>query len=183
MSNRIRNLSIASTFLFSTALLTFGSDVRMPPKKPNELSPEQQTSVTIAGKQIRIEYSAPSARGRKVMGEVVPYGHVWRTGADGATTLVTDADLKFGSLQVPKGVYTVWTLPSENGWQLIINKQTKQWGTNYSEAQDLGRTPMQVKKATPREQMQIQLKSTGAKSGELEIAWGDTVATAPFTVQ
>jgi len=183
MSNRIKNLSIASTLLLSTALLTFGSDVRMPPKKPNELSPEQQTSVTIGGKQIRIEYSAPSAGGRKVMGEVVPYAHVWRTGADGATTLVTDADLKFGSLQVPKGVYTVWTLPSENGWQLIINKQTKQWGTNYSEAQDLGRTAMQVKKVTPREQMQIQLRSTGAKSGELEIAWGDTVATAPFTVQ
>ena len=168
----------------SVGVLAVASDVRMAPRRPNELSPEKQTSATIAGKQIRMEYSAPSARGRKVMGEVVPYGQVWRTGADGATTLVTDGDLKFGSLTVPKGVYTVWTLPGENGWQLIINKQTGQWGTNYDASQDLGRVPMKVTKlSSPREQVQITLKPTGGNKGELQVSWGDVEAIAPFTVQ
>lgn len=175
---------ITVAMLVSLGAVAAASDVRMPPKKPNALSPEMQTSATIGGKQIRIEYSAPSARGRKVMGEVVPYGKVWRTGADGATTLVTDADLQFGSLSVPKGVYTVWTLPGENDWQLIINKQTHQWGTMYDASQDLGRVPMKVTKlSSPREQVQITLKPTGANTGELQVSWGDVEASAPFTVR
>jgi hypothetical protein len=176
-------ITVAS-LVVSLGSLAVASDVRMAPKKPNEKSPEMKTTATIAGKQIRIEYSAPSARGRTVMGQVVPYGQVWRTGADGATTLVTDADLKFGSLSVPKGVYTVWTLPGQNDWQLIINKQTNQWGTNYDASQDLGRVPMKVTKvSSPQEQVKIELKPTGGKTGELQVSWGDVQATAPFTVQ
>jgi hypothetical protein len=180
----MNSFKIGLAMLMSLGALAVASDVRMAPKKPNALSPEMKTSATIAGKQIRIEYSAPSARGRKVMGDVVPYGQVWRTGADGATTLVTDADLKFGSLTVPKGTYTLWTLPGENDWQLIINKQTGQWGTNYDQSQDLGRVPMKVTKlSSPREQVQITLKPTGANTGELQVSWGDVEASAPFTVQ
>ena len=80
-------------------------------------------------------------RGRKIMGGLVPYGKVWRTGANPATTLITKANLKIGTLDVPAGTYTIYTLPNEDQWLLIVNKQTGQWGTVYHEDQDLGRTP------------------------------------------
>ena len=72
------------------------------------------------------------------MGELVPYDKVWRTGANAATTLKTTAALDFGGTLVPAGTYTLYTLPGEKGWKLILNKQTGQWGTQYDQAQDLG---------------------------------------------
>ena len=77
------------------------------------------------------------------MGGLVPYGQVWRTGANAATTLVTPRDLRIGDTPVPAGTYTLYTLPGESEWQLIINRQTGQWGTEYDQAQDLARIPMQ----------------------------------------
>src|SRR5947209_1896454 len=97
------------------------------------LSPPTSTSVTIAGKKITIDYGAPSARGRKVMGRLVPYGEVWCTGANDATNLTTEADLDIAGLKIPKGSYTLWTLPDKTEWMLIINKQTGQWHTEYHE--------------------------------------------------
>jgi Protein of unknown function (DUF2911) len=102
----------------------------------NLQSPAAETSVTIAGKAITIKYSAPSMRGRKIFGDGGQISKdgtwpVWRTGADEATALHTDADLNIGGLDVPKGDYTVFTLVNVNPWQLIINKQTKQWGLTY----------------------------------------------------
>jgi len=148
----------------------------------NKLSPTAETSVKLGGHAITIEYNAPSARGRKVEGGLVPYGSVWRLGADSATTLTTDADIKIGDLKVSKGVYTLYILAAENGWKLIVNKQTGQWGTEYNEAQDLGRVPMKVTKLSqPVETLKITLKSAGASQGTLEIAWGATRAVV--TVQ
>ena len=112
------------------------------PKKP--LSPPAKAEATINGKKITIDYSAPSKRNRVIMGELVPYGKVWRTGANAATTLTTAADLMIGSLHVPAGKYTLYTIPGEKEWTLIVNKQTGQWGTNYDEKQDLGRVKMTV---------------------------------------
>src|SRR3954471_11117283 len=110
------------------------------PKKP--ASPPAQASVELKGKTITIDYSAPSVRGRQIAGGLVPYGKVWRTGANAATTLKTPIDIKIGDLKVPAGTYTLYSLPSENGCILIVNKQTGQWGTEYDEAKDLGRVPM-----------------------------------------
>src|SRR5580704_9147519 len=112
----------------------------------NGLSPTAETSVTLGGHAITIEYNAPSARGRQVEGGLVPYGSVWRLGADSATTLTTDTDITIGDLKVPKGVYTLYILASESGWKLLVNKQTGQWGTDYSEGQDLGRVSMKTSK-------------------------------------
>ena len=81
-------------------------------------------------------------RGRKIMGGLVPYGRWWRTGADNATTFQTEADLDIGGLKVPKGTYTIYTLPGAKEWQLIVNKQTGQFGTEYDQQQDLGRVKM-----------------------------------------
>ncbi|MGI8992068.1 MAG: DUF2911 domain-containing protein [Bryobacteraceae bacterium] len=153
-------------------------------KKKAAPSPPADTSVTIDGKKIGIEYSAPSMRERKIFGALVPYGQVWRTGANAATTLKTEADLDIGGLQVPKGEYTIYTLPSQSGTMLIVNKQTGQWGTEYSQGQDLGRVKMTVSRPpAPVETFKIALSGEGGKKGKLTMAWENTVASVPFTVK
>ena len=112
-------------------------------KKP--ASPPAQTKLTFTdGKTVTIDYSAPSMRGRKIFGGLVPYDEVWRTGANAATSLKTDVDLVIGGETVPKGEYTLYTQPGMSNWKLIINKQTGQWGTEYSQGQDLVRVNMKV---------------------------------------
>src|SRR5215210_2048879 len=113
------------------------------PKKP--LSPPAKAEATVKGKKVTIDYSAPSRRGRAIMGELVPYGKVWRTGANAATTLTTESDVMIGAIHVPAGTYTLFTIPGEKEWTLIVNKQTGQWGLAYDESQDLGRTKLNVK--------------------------------------
>jgi hypothetical protein len=142
----------------------------------NKLSPPADTSMTLGGKTVTIEYNAPSARGRKVEGGLIPSGSVWRLGADSATTLTTDTDLMIGDLKVPKGIYTLYLLGGEKDWKLIVNKQTGQWGTEYDESKDLGRTSMKVTKLPqPAETLKINLKSPGV----LEVVWGNSQATVP----
>jgi hypothetical protein len=123
-------------------------------------------------------------KGRKVMGELVPYGKVWRTGADEATTLTTDKELQVGGTIVPAGKYTLFTLPGQADWQLIINKQTGQWGTEYDQKQDLARVPLKKNAASaPVEQLTISVDKNPAGGGLLRIAWENTELTAPFTVR
>ena len=145
-------------------------------------SPHETTTATVDGAKISITYGRPYAKGRKIAGGLVPYGQVWRTGADEATTLVTDKALMFGSTHVQPGTYTLYTLPGEKEWQLIINKQTGQWGTEYDQKQDLGRIPMKVgKTSAPVEQLTLQIADTPS-GGEIRLSWENTLATVPFTV-
>ena len=114
----------------------------------------------------------------------MPYGEVWRAGANEATALKTDADLKLGDLNVPKGSYTLWVLPQADGWTLIVNKQTGQWGTDYNAGQDFGKTKMMLSKApSPMEKFEIKLDKTSGSTGKLTMEWESTVATVPFTVK
>jgi hypothetical protein len=148
-----------------------------PPAKPAvALSPAAQASVTLNGKSLTIDYCAPSLRGRKVGDQIAPYGKVWRTGANTATTLHTDANLMIGDQAVPAGTYTLYTLPSQQGWKLIINKQTGQWGTVYNEAQDLGRVAMSdgAAPSAPVEVFKIQFEHTHGSSTEVHLMWGNT---------
>jgi hypothetical protein len=152
------------------------------------LSPPAAANVTIDGKKLSIAYSAPSVRGRKIMGGLVPYGQVWRTGADNATTFQTDADIVMGAetggLKVPKGTYTIYTLPGANDWQLIVNRQTGQFGTEYDQRQDLGRVKMAMAQTpAPVERFKIELSSAGAKKGLLKMTWERTEVSVPITVQ
>ncbi len=146
-------------------------------------SPHVRTDWTIHGANISIEYGRPYLKGRTVGKEVAPFGQPWRTGADQATTLKTDKDLKFGALGVPAGTYTLYTLPGETEWQLIVSRKTGQWGIPYpGEDQDLGRVPMKVGKTrAPAEQLTISIDPTDT-GGILRIEWGTTSASVPFTV-
>jgi len=148
------------------------------------LSPPAVAEVKLDGHAVTIHYNTPFMRGRKIMGGLVPYGQVWRTGANPATSLVTTVNLKIGSAMVPAGAYTLYTLPSEGTWMLIINKQTGQWGTVYNQSQDLARVEM--KKATlpePQEKMSISFEHTHGKSTELHVRWETTDVSVPVVAQ
>jgi Protein of unknown function (DUF2911) len=147
-------------------------------------SPPADTSVTIAGKAIRINYSAPSMRGRKIFGGLEAYGRVWRAGANDATALHTDANLDIGGLTVPKGDYTLFVYLDPNQWQLIVSKQTGEWGLDYSQSRDLGRVKMDMSKPPkPIETYKMTLSSLGANKGKLQLAWENTIAEVGITVK
>jgi Protein of unknown function (DUF2911) len=98
-----------------------------------------------SGKTLTIDYSSPRAKGRKVYGDLVPYGQVWRAGANEATTFVTDTDLTVGGTTVPAGSYTIFTVPNADKWQLVISKKTGEWGTAYpGPGEDLARIDMKI---------------------------------------
>jgi len=109
-------------------------------------SPAAKATCTLAdGKTITVDYSSPRAKGRKIYGGLVPYGEVWRTGANEATTFVTTADVMVGGTHVPAGSYTVFTIPNKDKWTLVISKKTGEWGTNYPGPEnDLARIEMKV---------------------------------------
>ena len=159
------------------------------PAKKAPLSPPAETSVTIAGKALSIKYSAPSVRGRQIFGEggqvsKDPNYPVWRAGANSATALHTEADLNIKGLDVPKGDYTIFALVNVTPWQLIINKQTGQWGLSYDQKQDLGRVPMDMSKPpAPIETYKMTLSATGANTGKLQLEWDNFTASVPFTVK
>ena len=175
--------SVALLAVASTALTAqMGAAPGQPPKPMP--SPPATASVTVAGGTIDIRYNTPQMRGRKIMGGLVPYGKVWRTGANPATTLITSVPLKFGALLVPAGTHTIYSLPSEDAWQLIINNQTGQWGLTYNQSMDLGRVPMLAKPmSAPQEGMSLSFENTTATSTELHMRWETTdryvVITAP----
>jgi len=142
-------------------------------------SPPAQADATLGGKRVTIHYNAPSMRGRKIMGELVPWDKIWRTGANPATSFVTAVDLKIGALDVPAGSYTLYTVPEQapSSWILVINKQTGQWGTEYDQKQDLGRTEMKLKKlVSPQEVMSISFENVHGKTAELHVRWATTDA-------
>lgn len=170
----MKSILVSTVLLLATMSLASAQG-----QKKTPLSPKAETSATLNGKTVSIQYSSPQMRNRKIFGELVPFGQVWRAGADNATSLHTDADLMIGPLVVPKGDYTIYVLPNQTEWSLIINKQTGQWGTEYHEEQDLGRVQMLLKDASnPIEGFKITLSGAG-KKGMLQLEWANTIATVP----
>jgi hypothetical protein len=148
-------------------------------------SPSQEATLTVAGKTISIKYSAPSVRGRQVFGDGGVVSHdrtypVWRAGANRATAFHTDQDLNLGGHAVPAGDYTLFVLVKDpEAWQLIINKQTGQWGLTYKEDQDLARVPMDMSKpAAPVETLKYTLTKT-----KLTLEWDDHVGSVNMTLK
>jgi hypothetical protein len=146
-----------------------------PQDKSKRPSPPATAEVTLKNKKITIDYSRPSLKGRKVGQELAPYGKVWRTGANEATALNTEIDLNIGGVKVPAGKYTLYTLPSEGTWKLIINKQTGQWGTKYDESQDLARVDMKKSPLQqPVEQFTISFDKKNENTATLNLDWENT---------
>ena len=133
------------------------------------------------GKGIHVAYSSPQAKGRKIYGGLVPYGEVWRTGANEATTFVNDVDVTTGGKTIPAGSYTMFTVPAQDKWTLIISKKTGEWGIPYPEGQDFARVDMQVSKTSaPVEGFTISFHEMGTGC-HMYLDWENTRATVEIT--
>ena len=173
----LRLLVITSAAIAALSTLALG-------QRSKYTSPEAKAEVTIAGKHLAVDYYAPSAHGRKIMGALVPFNEVWCTGANIATGFTTDADLEIGGLKLPRGSYSIWTIPTDKDWTLILNKETGQFHLNYNQSLDFGRTKMNVKTlAAPVETFRVDLRADGGNRGTLALVWETTEASVGFTVR
>jgi hypothetical protein len=168
-----KRLAVGVSCILLVAVAAIGQQDKS--KRP---SPPATAQVELKGKKVTLDYSQPSLKGRKVGQELAPYGKVWRTGANEATSLTTEVDLNIGGVKVPAGKYTLYTLPAEGTWKLIINKQTGQWGTQYDESQDLARVDMKKSSLPqPVEQFKIAFDKKSANTAELNLDWENTRVT------
>ena len=142
-------------------------------------SPAASASCDLgAGKTIKTDYSSPRMKGRKIYGGLVPFGEVWRAGANEATTFVTSSDVTVGGKAVPAGSYTIFTVPNADKWTLIINKKTGEWGVPYKyEGDELARVDMKVSKLpSPVENFTIAYDKSGSGC-TLRMDWEGTRAS------
>lgn len=137
--------------------------------------------------RITIDYGQPHARGRGIFGGLVPYGEVWRLGANWATRLTLDFDVRFGDLDVPRGEYTLFLLPRDDGGELIVSRQTRQWGTDYDPAHDFGRTPLDrrtlgeaVRSLAVTLEPHLPTEEGAVPSGALRVTWGEAEYSTPW---
>lgn len=143
--------------------------------------------------RIAISYGQPHARGRRIIGGLIPTDTVWRFGANLATTLHTDVDLTIGTLAVPRGDYTLFLLHTSAGaWQLVVNSRTAEWGTDYDRSKDIGRVPLTPRTTQDDEEsltMYLVPDSAAPQSGyaalagSLRIRWGTTELLTKWTVK
>ena len=170
-------------FAILTCLVSFGAfaQTQVP-------SPPAVVIQKVGGTEVMIKYAQPAVKGRldfgtKAQKAVVPYGEVWCTGANIATGFTLGADIQMGGLKMPKGEYSIWTLPNAQEWMLIINKETGQFHLNYNVSLDFGRTKMELKTLPDAvETFRVELRDEGGKKGRLILLWENTEASMPFTV-
>ena len=183
----------------STAVLLGASAVAQESRARPHVAPSGRvtTSVTFDGRvqrsgawfpgtpshsgpsRITIDYGQPHARGRTIFGDLVPYGEVWRVGANWATRLTLDLDVRIGDLDVPRGEYTLFLRPREDGADLIVSLETRQWGTDYDPSRDFGQASMERRAlGAATQSMAITLQpnlggeNEDVPSGTLRVAWG-----------
>ena len=150
--------------------------------KSKRPSPPATTKCDLGGKSITVDYSSPRAKGRKVFGGIVPYGEVWRAGANEATTFVTTSDLMVGGQHVPAGKYTIFTIPNQDKWTLIISKKTGEWGIPYPGADsDLTRVDMKVAPTSGAVEDFTIAFDKGGKGCTLRMEWENTRASVDIS--
>lgn len=182
----MKKLLLIPVALFAIATLATAQVEMSQDKKP--ASPPANAECKFSnGKTVKINYSSPRAKGRKIFGAasdqaLVPYGQVWRTGANSATTFVTDGSVGVGGKDVPAGNYTIFTVPNADSWTLIVNKKTGEWGIPYKyESDELARVPMTVSKTSaPVENFTIAFDQAGSKC-TLRMEWENTRAQVEIT--
>jgi Protein of unknown function (DUF2911) len=159
------------------ALFGFLATLARVAQKPSP--PESATCDLGGGKSVKTDYSSPRMKGRKIYGELVPYGKVWRTGANEATTFVASSNITVGGKSVPAGNYTIFTVPGADKWTLIVNKKTGEWGIPYKyEGDELARIDMKVSKLpSPVENFTISYEKSGGGC-TMHIDWETTRASA-----
>jgi hypothetical protein len=148
-----------------------------------QLSVRDTMRAEIGGARFMVDYGRPLARGRVLLGNIIPYNYVWRTGANAATQFSTSVPITLGGVRLPAGMYTLWTVPRESGVDLVVNSQTGQWGTGYNRKLDVGRSAMATEAlAAPVEKFTISVVPTDARHGRLVMEWGTFRWTAPIVI-
>jgi hypothetical protein len=174
---RLSFYGLCMLFIFCSA---GAQDLKLP-----VLSPSSSISQEISTSKIEINYSRPSLRGRKMFGDVVPYGMVWRTGANSATKITFGEDVSIGGTSVKAGSYSLYTIPGEQEWEIIINKNTGNWGANgYDTKDDVVRTKVRSSVLqTPVETFTITIGSIGFSSCTIDLSWERTHVSIPVGIQ
>lgn len=183
MKKHLFKFTVATATIFCCVLPAIGQQKRV--------SPHETISTNFEGSRVIVVYGRPytkdpkTGENRKVWGKLVPYGKVWRTGADEATLLITQKPLVIGKTNVPAGAYTLFTLPAEDGSaKLIINKQIGQWGLSYDEKQDLARVDLKKDALdAPVDQFTMAIEKNPSGGGTLKMMWENTQYSVPFTVE
>jgi len=182
--NKLKSLILLAAIVASTLPLM---------AQQKRVSPHETIGTVIDGSRVTVVYGRPyskdphSGEVRKIWGGLVPYGKIWRMGADEATVLLVQKPIMFGETTVPTGAYTLWVLPNEDGSaKLVINKQVGQWGAgrgSYDDKQDLGRVDLK-KEATsaPVDQFTMAVAKGADGGGEIKLMWENTQYSAAFTV-
>ncbi len=156
-------------------------------KKKKSFSPEDEITFTSGDLKIKVFYNRPFKKGREIFGGLVPYGKVWRTGANEATTFETNKDLKIEGKTLPAGKYSLWTVPDEDIWIVIFNSEYGQWGINSKG--EANRDPakdvisvdvMPVQQDQEFEQFTIAFEQTGEEA-EMVFIWDKTLVAMPFS--
>ena len=175
-------IRIAATFLCLLLFASF-SFAQGAGDKAARPSPPAKASCSVGDSaSITVDYSSPRAKGRKVFGGLVPYGEVWRMGANEATTFVTSADVTVGGTKVPAGSYTLFAVPNADGWKLVISKKTGEWGTKYAGPDsDLARVDMKTSTLpSTMENFTIAFDKSGAGC-TMRVEWEKTRASVDIT--
>jgi hypothetical protein len=183
-----------STYLVDVARLDSAPDIRPLAEKwealetakggVTQLSPRDTVRGKIGAASITIDYGRPLARGRVLLGNVIPYERVWRTGANAATQFTTSVPIRLAGIPLAAGTYTLWTLPHQNGVDLIVNGQSGQWGTEYNPARDVARARMQsATLSTPADKFTMSVTASDARHGTLTLEWGTFRWSAAIDVQ
>jgi hypothetical protein len=176
----VRSLMITTAAL-ALAATTVAAQKVVATKMGDGGSPHETVEWTVQGATITVTYGRPYLKARP-LSQMTPAGQIWRTGADAATTLTTNKGLMFGGLMVPAGTYTLYTVPGPTTWKLVVSKETGQWGTDYHEDRDLGRTDLKVE-TLPKAAEQVAIGLAEIKGvPTLTIDWGTTRASTPFMV-
>ncbi|MFB6098104.1 MAG: DUF2911 domain-containing protein [Salinibacter sp.] len=149
-------------------------------KKPR-VSPNAAVSQTIGTTEVRITYGRPHVKGRTIFGGLVPYGEVWRTGANEATTFSVSSDVMIEGQPLSKGTYSLYTIPGKKQWTIIFNKVANQWGTEYDSSKDALRVKVTPRSAQHREMMMFFFENVTAKKGTCVLHWAEV--QVPFEIR
>lgn len=175
MKKSIALLSLALGLLSTTAAF---AQLELPRSSPKAMVMQQVglTDVTIA-------YNSPGVKGRKVWGDLVPYGQVWRTGANEATTITFSTEVKIAGKSIAAGTYGLFTIPGEKEWTVIVNKGAKQWGAyEYKQDDDVLRFPVAPREAAMSERMTFSFANTTTDATEVTLAWEKLAISFPLQV-
>ena len=161
----------------SASALSFAQDYSVP-----AVSPRQKVEQQFSMSKITIDYGRPGVKGRKIFGELVPYGQVWRAGANSSTKITFGQAVNFGGKIVPAGTYGLFIVPTEKEWKVILNKDFQQWGAyTYDAKQDVVDVTVPVSNlAEKQEWFEITLNPTDENSGNLVIKWDTLQAEVPL---